>query len=150
MFFSVKRRVLERSKTMNADEEMTHGGGSAESQVDLSEETVSKIREFVSNPNHSNGEGAEKLRGQLANWLREIISYCCLGISGKTHPKVMDGVAADVVLTVEECISVRIEIAEGEARGRFKRGALQSNVEKTFLTMLDNAAAHNLEECTAE
>lgn len=135
---------------MNADEGMMLGGENAGKGVMLSGETISKISEFASNPNHSNGEDAEKLRDQLSNWLREIISYCCLGVPCKTHSKVVGGAAEDVVLTVEECISVRIEIADSEARGRFKRGELQSNVEKTFLTMLDNAAAHNPEECTAE
>ena len=133
---------------MNVDGGMMHGGENDVNGVTLSGETISKISEFASN--HSNGEDAEKLRDQLSNWLREIISYCCLGVPGKTHSKVVGGAAEDVVLTVEECISVRIEIADGEARGRFKRGALQSKVEKTFLTVLDNAAAHNPEECTAE
>lgn len=131
---------------MNANEGMMHDGVNALTEVMLSGETMSKISEYASN----NGEDAEKLKSQLANWLREIISYCCLGVSGKTHSKMTGGAAADVVLTVEEYMSVRIEIAGGEARGRFKRGALKSNVEKTFLAMLDNAAAHNPEECTAE
>ena len=135
---------------MSANEGLMNCDENAVNDVTLSVETISKISEFVFNSNHSNGEDAEKLRDQLANWLREIISYCCLGVSGKTHPKVTGGAAADVVLTVEEYMSVRVEIAGDEARGRFRRGAQQSNVEKTFLTMLDNAAAHNFEECIAE
>ena len=134
---------------MTTDEDKTVQHESAKSPKGITVETVSKIREFASTHSDSDG-GVDNLRNALEQQLCEIISFCRLEIPGKTHPNCWGDVGSDVVLNVEECLSVRIEMTVGEAKGRFKRGACQEKVEKCILDMLENAATHKTEECIAE
>lgn len=128
---------------MNIDEVMMHGGGSAENEVLLSEETLSKIREFASNPNHSNGrEDAKKLQTLLENWLRKVVSYCCCNGDKSNHSlDDTDKIEVGIVSPVESYLSVCVKLKDGRgAIGRFKSGSSKSEIETHFQELLSRCA----------
>ena len=127
---------------MNIDEVMMHGGGSAENDVLLSEETLSKIREFASNPNHSNGgDDTEKLRNFLENVLCKVVSCCCCNREKGKH-YIADTDKVDVgIVSVGTVLSVRLRLKDGRgAIGRFKRGSSESEIETHFMELLRSCA----------
>lgn len=128
---------------MKTDEVMMYGDGSAENEVVLSAETISRIRDFVSNPNHSNGgEDAEKLRSMLENWLRKVISYCCCNGDKSNHFfDDTDKIEVGIVSPVESYLSVCVKLKDGRgATGRFKSGSSKSQIETHFLELLRRCA----------
>lgn len=129
-------------QTMNTDAGMMHGGGSAENGVLLSEETISKIREFASNPNHSNGrEDAEKLQTLLENWLRKIVSYCCCNGDKSNHFDDTDKIEVGMVSPVESYLSVCVKLKDGKgAIGRFKSGSSKFGIETHFQELLSRCS----------
>ena len=105
----------------------------AVSEVVLTEETISKIREFASE--HSDGiEDADNLQNVLKELLPRIISYCCTGekFSGSGNADLVEV----YVVPAQECLSVSIKMPGSESCEHFKRGILQDEVEKLFLGLL--------------
>ena len=127
---------------MNIDKVMMHGGGSVGNEVLLSEETLSKIREFASNTNHSNGrEDAEKLQILLGNWPRKVVSYCCCNGDKSNHFDDTDKIEVGIVSPVESYLSVCVKLKDGRgAIGRFKSGSSKSQIETHFLELLRRCA----------
>lgn len=131
-FFSVKRKAKERYTTMSTDEKMNLHEN-AVSKVVLTEEMISKIREFASE--HSDGiEDADKLQNVLEELLSRIISYCCMGkiFSGSRNTDLVEV----YVVPALEGLSVNIEVPGGELRECFEREITQEVVENCFLRLL--------------
>ena len=127
---------------MKTDEVMMYGDGSAESEVLLSEDAISKIREFASNPNHFDGcEDAEKLRNLLENVLRKVVSGCCCDREkGKHYIDDTDKVDVGIV-SIGSALSVRLRLKDGRgAIGHFERGSSESEIETHFLALLRRCA----------